>query len=328
MRVLLLAALLLAPLAAGEVDNNGSLLRPVVSEKEAAAGREIEAIEADMAAVRRLPAEERRARELRFERPLTRAVDRAAGTKFENKALYLLAAWRLAYARQGEIGPLLDRIDRSDYPAFQLPARALRVRWLLARGELAEARTAAASLAERVPEFAPLVALCAFHGRIGAQAPRTAGSPLGGGAADPATRSEPWLVYHFVRAVDGDDGEQLRAWQHELERPEYAGTVRLVCVAFAANPLATATAFAALPGAGRSDLLWASPGDEGDARRWMEDWALPELPMTVVLGADRTIVAVQPGTTDLRALVAPPEKTPARTPTAPGPKGGKTPWGR
>ncbi len=312
-RCLILILLTVAPVLAAGQDTP----RPASTERELEARRLLDEIEQELAAARTLGPAERRAKELRFERNLERAIDKAATTRHANKACYLLAAWRMSYADGKGVPELLGRIDTSGYPAYQQAAKQLRVRWLLRKGSPAEARALATALVVAVPEFASLLDLCTFHEQVGKAAPRTAGEPLAGAPADPGTRPEPWLVYHFTRSLAGDDGWLVQQWLDELARPDYAGKARLVCVVSAANPLAAVAELHALPGAQGVDLLWANPSPDGDAGRWQAAWKLPDLPATVLLGPQRTILAVQPVPADLRVLVGGAPSTPA-TPAASG----------
>lgn len=298
--------------------------RPVSVEREQEARHQLDGIERELAEARELGPAERRAREQRCERSLERAVDKAANTRHANKACYLLAAWRMSYADGKGVPELLDRIDGSGYPAYQQAAKQLRVRWLLRKGRPAEARALATGLVATIPEFAPLLDLCAFHEQVGIAAPRTAGEPLAGGPADPGARPEPWLVYHFTRGFADDDGWLVQQWLDELGRPEYAGKARLVCVVAAANPLAAIADLRALPGADAVDLLWANPAPDGEAARWQAAWKLPDLPATVLLGPQRTIVAVQPVPADLRVLVGGDRPAPA----APSNRSGRPGWSK
>jgi hypothetical protein len=316
---LLLALLAFAAMAAEP--------HPPATEREREAGQQLAAIEADLTQARALEPAERRAQELRMERALERAVGKADGTRHGNKALFLLASWRMSYADGEGVDDLLTRIETGGYAAYQQAAKHLRARWLLRKGRIAEARAIATDLAARVPEFAGLLDLCAFHEQIGAAPGRTAGTPLGESPADPAGRPEPWLVYHFTATLAGDDGWLVQQWLDELARPEYAGKARLVCVISAANPLTATGELLAMPGATAADLLWANPGEGGDAAAWRAAWKLPDLPATVLLGPQRTILAIQPVPADLRPLVGRPKAAPAG-PAPGGGRGGRPAWSK
>ncbi len=307
----------------GGVAIGDAVLRPIISEKEHNANLAIESFERDHAVIRQLPFEQRRAKEQRMESSLQRLVDLATDTKSENKALYLLAYWRFSYADGKGTEPLLDRIGRNPYPGFKNPADTLRVQLYLRQGRLAEARALADRLALSVPEFAGLQTLCAFYERIGQAAPRTAGQPLGDSPADPATRPEPWLLYHFTGALDTTQREVLGNLLDELKSSDYAGVVRVVVVAEGSNPLALKGIINELPGGDRVDLLWSNPGTNGDAAAWRKAWGFPTIPASVLLGPDRHIVAVEPTIADLRVIIGK-KRAPATTNsgTPRSPKGG------
>lgn len=322
--VLFIGSLPAAIAGDGGVAIGDAVLRPIISEREHAANQAIEAFEKDHAVIRALPMEQRRVREQRLGSTLEKLVNQAEETKAENKALYLLAYWRFTYQDGREVEPLLDRIRRNSYPGFKNPADMLRVQLYLRQGRLGEARVIADRLVASVPEMAGLTALCAFHERIGQPAPKTAGTPLGSAPADPATRAEPWLLYHFTGSLDANQREALTALLAELGKPAYAEVLRVVVVAEGANPLALLGTVNELPGADRVDLLWANPGTDGDAVTWRTAWKPPQFPANVLLGPDRRIVAVQPSLDDLRVLIGRsprPAATPTRTPGR-GPKGG------
>ena len=306
----------------GGVAIGDAVLRPIISEKEHNANLAIEAFERDHATIRQLPFEQRRAREQRMESSLQRLIDLASDTKAENKALYLMAHWRFSYVDGKGTEPLLDRITRNPYPGFKNPADALRVQLYLRQGRLGEARALADRLAQSVPEFAGLQTLCAFYERIGQPAPRTAGQPLGDSPADPATRPEPWLLYHFTGALDATQREVLGTLLNELKSPAYAGVVRVVVVAEGSNPLALKGILNELPGGDQIDLLWSNPGATGDAAAWRTAWGFPSVPTSVLLGPDRHIVAIEPTITDLRVIIGK-KRAPTTNPgTSRSPKGG------
>ena len=308
---------------------DGGTLRPVVPLREIEAGHSVDAIDAALAAARALPPAERRQREAGLGRAGEKLVKTCADTKHLNTALYLLAAWQLTYSDGEAVGGLLDRLTETQYQAYQQAARALRVQWLIGRGQIDAARAEAEALALQVPEFAGARDLVAFHEQLGKPAPRTAGTPLAGAPADPATRAEPFLLYYFAGPLDDEGRYHLGLYLDELQRAEYAGVVRLVCVLSGGNPLTAAAALHERPGSERVDLLWAGPGADGEARAWAEAWKLPNLPATVLLGPERTILAIQPPATQLRVLIGKPlpGKHPAATRANPR-STGKNPWGK
>ncbi len=320
--LLLLSALRLAS-AATEVDNDSNL-RPVISAEEKRAGAQMHEMERTLDELQGLEAGPRRERELGLERPLEKLLAACVGTKHENKALYLLASWRAGYADYRGVGELLERLDRCSYPAYKQASQLLHVNLLLRQGQVAQAKQVAVAVVDRVPEFASILTLVAFHERVGQPAPRTAGRTMEGTLTDPATRPAPWLVYVFVENIAGETAERLGEWLRELSRKEYTGKVRLVCVTFAANGLSAATGFRALPGSEGTDLLWIDPAQGGEAAAWQQEWLLPTLPAVAVLGPDRRIVSVQARPGDLRGLVALPEAEKKK----PDPGRGRNPWGK
>jgi len=327
LRVLILLCCVVLP-AVAETVLSGHDLRPLVPKREVEASARVDAMDEKLAEIRRLPPSERYAREAELERSLENLVEDCTDTKHLNKSLYLLAAWRLTYAGGDKVGSLLDRIAETKYLAYQRAARGLRVQWLLRQGSTTEARQEADALVLEVPEFAPLRELVTFHEQLSKPAPRTAGMPLGGAPKDPATRSEAFLLYHFSNGLDDEGLYRLGIYLNELKRPEYAGVVRLVCVVCGGNPLTTAAAMQGVSGADHVDLLWASPGADGEAQAWAAAWKLPALPASALLGPDRSIIAIEPAATDLRALVGKP--VPKRQPTNDSGTraSGRNPWGK
>src|SRR4051812_17942411 len=97
MRALLVLLLSLAVGVAAAAQND-SALRPEISEAEAASARAIRDMEQQMAELRALPPGERERREAKLGRALEKLADKCHGNKYQNTALYWLAAWRLTYA--------------------------------------------------------------------------------------------------------------------------------------------------------------------------------------------------------------------------------------
>lgn len=302
-----------------------ALLRPIIPENEIKAKAEVDAFDARMAEIRRLPHEQRRTREERLGPELDKLLQSAAGTKIENKVLYLLAHWRFVYRDGIDVDPLIDRILANPYPGYQNPAKALRVQLLLKQGRLAEARAQTDLIVAAVPELAGLDLWCRFHELVGSPAPRTAGTPLAGAPADPATRSEPWLLYYFTGALDESQRDALGSLLAEVTKPAYAGVLRVVVVAESSNPLSLVSTLSTLGTGDRVDLLWSNPADDGDARAWRTDWRIPQFPVAALLGPDRRIAAIDPSLAQLGILIGKtPEKPKTHTPTP----GGKPAWQR
>ncbi len=271
-----------------------------------AALESIERFERKLDEYRMLPPEERFEKEERLESQLERLHERAKGTRYENKTLYYLASWRMRFANGANVGPLLDRIRQSDRPSYKQLAAVLSARHSLMQGRITEAKEMAASVTADIPEFTPLMQLIAFHERIGAPAPRIPAQNLTGGPRDPLTaRTEPWLLVCFIDLSDAEQRFQIASLIEELAAAEYRERLRLVCVSFDGNPLGAMTRLGEIEHGAEVDLLWANPNQGGDAEAWHEQWGLPELPTTVLLGPapTRTIMGVDPQLNQLRQLV-------------------------
>jgi hypothetical protein len=154
-----------------------------------------------------------------------------------------------------------------------------------------------------VPEFRSISALVSFYERIGKKPAKTAGRNLVGGAADPSVHTEPWLLYVFVDALEGEDAFLLRRFTDELQLDNYRGKMRLVCVTYAVNPLPVTVRFQNDYAGNGAELLWASPNEDGDAAEWTSAWGVPGIPASALLGPDRSLMAVQCSPAELRPLV-------------------------
>lgn len=266
---------------------------------------EVREIEQRLIAARSLPVAERMRELGALERPLQRLVEDTRGSRFGNQAVYWLADWVMTYERDLErVTGLLDTLRALPSPAYKGPGRALRVRVLLAQGRVPEAERVALRLVEEVPEFDPILRLVRFSQRIGQPAPRVEGRNLGGGPSDPiAGRSEPWQLFAFLRLGDPRHRFAVHEVLTELAREDYHGRVVVVLVAFDGDPLAALEQAGRLPiGREQREILWANPNEEGDAAAWRRGWQLPELPVTALVGPDRSIMAVAPSRTRLRPL--------------------------
>ncbi|MFW5750979.1 MAG: hypothetical protein ACOCZK_04950 [Planctomycetota bacterium] len=285
-------------------DQDGFRMRLDPAAREAL--ESIERFERKLDEYRMLPPEERWDREARLESQLERLLERAKGTRYENKALYYLASWRMRFANGENVPPLLERIRQSDRPSYKQLAAVLSARHSLMRGRIAEAKQTAVNVTAEIPEFTPLMQLIAFHERIGVPAPRIPAQNLTGGPRDPLTaRTEPWLLVCFIDLSEPEQRFQIASLIEELDAPDYRDRLRLVCVSFDGNPLGAMTRLGEIEHGAEVDLLWANPNQDGDAAAWREQWRLPELPTTVLLGPapTRTIMGIDPQVNQLRQLV-------------------------
>ena len=255
-----------------------------------------------------MPPAQRLQHELTLESRLERALETSAGTRSENKALYYFANWRYSY-REGEgVDMLLDRLNGLSSPARKNSGVRLRVLLLLRQGKVAEARAMAQALIAEVPEFSPVMERVTFHETIGTPAPKIVSRNLSGGPDEPISkRTEPWLFYVFVNVFDDASLFLLDRYLAALDVLP-ADQRRVVCVTFESNLLSATSRLRSFPRAKEIDLLWASPGENGNAKEWITVWKLPSQNPHIALlgpGPDRTIMAVEVTPDNLRMLLMP-----------------------
>ena len=301
-RLILLLSLVALPLGAATRDAMVELSTLTPEQKRLLA--EVREVEDELLVIRGLPPAERYRRGRRLERDLKHLLDQVTGTRYENHALFWLADWSMTYEQDhARVANLVQRVLASSNPARKGASRALYVRALLAQGRSAEAEQMAVELVTEIPEFAPILRLVEFTQQVGNPAPVVRGRNLTGGADNPAaTRDEPWLLYAFVALGDPTQRFGIDRTLEELGREEYRDRVQLVVVAFDGDPLLVMDTMRAVPRGGEAELLWANPNEGGDAETWRQAWNLPELPVTALLGPDRSIMAVNPTPRRLRPL--------------------------
>lgn len=265
----------------------------------------LDELEPRIMAWRSLAPEQRDREAVGFGSELESALARTEGTSAENKVLLWLADWRLRYGGGTGVREALDRLEASKFPKVKAFGERLRVEWLLRSGDVRQARTRATRLVERIPEFEPLLNLVSLHERIGQPPPRTAGTNASGGPDDPATRTEPWVLYLFIPTLDTESRWQLTRWLREAGSTGYANSVRLVLVTSDGTPLSALTKTRDLPYAQLLDVLWASPAAAGDGEQWRTAWNLASGQGAAVLlgpGPKRLIVAAPSDPEELRAV--------------------------
>ncbi|MBA3700536.1 MAG: hypothetical protein H0W78_16945 [Planctomycetes bacterium] len=278
------------------------------AERNSQAEAEMVALDDELTRNASLPPAARRERELAMEPRLKKALEITSGTRMENKAVYYLANWRYTYREGDGVDQLLTRLNGLPSPAMKSTGVRLRVLLLLRQGRVSEAKTMAQALVAEVPEFSPLLERVTFHETIGASAPTISSRNLTGGPDEPVTkRTEPWLFYLFVDNIDEQSLHLIERYLDALAILPPAER-RLVCVTFESNLLSATTRIRNHPRAGEIDLLWASPGDNGNAKEWRSAWKLPSHNPHIALlgpGPDRTIMAVEVTPENLRMLLTP-----------------------
>ncbi len=295
------------PLLAMDLEDIPTTHKPLVfDERETKAMQHMEEFETLIQDIRLLPATERPTAWQAMGRDLEKLVRRCTGTTLQNKAWYLMAQWHLEHGDGATAAmPFLTRIRNSEYPAYGNAARALEVYVQLEQGDIKQARLIAEQVSSDIPEFSNLLVLVSFYERIGQAAPRTAGRGIASGRTDPAESPTPWLLYCFCNLESKTDRLLVRHLANMLnsDDPEQDALIKLVLVSFSANPLAVLGHFRDLPSHAQHELLWANPGSGGDAEAWRSSWGLPKTPLSVLLGPDRRILAIEPGAKELGILL-------------------------
>ena len=247
--------------------------------------------EAEQESLPSLPPSQRAERLRTFGTRLEAGLTNTANTRFENKNLLWLASWRYAQADGEGVDAALDRLDRCESPALKNSGQQLRVLTRLRQGRVAEARQLAEQLVKVVPEFGGLIDRVVFHETVGAKAPLLTARNLSGGNDQPiSARSEPWLLYCFVDALDANAEALIAAYRDALA--PLVGQARLVCVTYEPNLLNATARLRSLGDIGTIDLLWVAPGER--AKTWAAAWKLPQpMPRVVLLGPERTVLGVE-----------------------------------
>ena len=275
-----------------------------LSETEVEAQKAVREVRIELETIRRLSPEERFEKAARMERTLERLVRDVAGTRLASTALYWLAEWRFIYGDIDSVGGLLDQLESAPGHGYKGPARILRVRLFLRQGQTQRARSHVEQIMVKAPEFAPMLELVAFHERAGEPAPKVEGRNLNGTVVEPLTeRREPFLIVCFANLGDPMQRFFVERIFTELEREEYQDRIRPIIVSFDGDPLGALTEMRQLTEREDIDLMWANPNPGGDGERWEAEWQLPQRPVTVLLGPDRSMIAVDPTVERLRPLV-------------------------
>jgi hypothetical protein len=294
--ILLLSSCDPAPRADGLPPADPGLPPPATKEQNLEAERLMVELDQEVAAMRALPPEAQKAKELAFGKRLEAALGTTISTKFENKNLYWLAFWRLTYSGGdgADVDQLLDRLERLPSPSWKASGSSLRVQLRLHQGRIREARALAEPLVARIKEFSWLIDQVAFHESIGQQAPRIPGRNLNGGPADPLALPEPWVVYLFVEQFNDSAAYLANSYRQVMATLKPPSQARLVVVTFEGTSLEPVARLRQLtPPERLPDLLWANPNQGGDADAWRQRWKLPpSLPHACLVGPDRSIMAV------------------------------------
>lgn len=273
----------------------GSAMSPDQRARTLEAEARMDALDRRLEAAAQQPGERRLAAERALGPELEKTAEAVAGTRFENKAWYLVASWRYNYAPHGEgTDQALDRLMACRSTALKQAGGALRVQVLLRQGRVVQARREAVTLAAEVPEWRTLLDLVAFHERIGSPAPATTGMSVERGAVEVlADAPGAWRLLIFADALDDQAVAQVRRYQA-------VASARLRAYVLAADSGARIAAARVGELAG-AEPLWADTQARLDA--WRTDWGLPAGGAVVLIDPAGRIAAVQLAPEDLPGLL-------------------------
>jgi hypothetical protein len=296
-----LSAILAALILAGCASSTGIPEAPprtvATPEQTQAAAAAISATRSHMMALGDLPPAERYARSQAMGSELIDDLQIAANTRFENQALYWLACWRFQFRHGDGVDLLLDRLDQCPSPVLKDTFGTwLRIQLRLRQGRVREARDLAEPLAATTPELRPVLDLVRFYETIGQPAPHVHGADLlasGGPTAggEPIASREPWLLYIFARSLDGDTLFLFDRYAAAIAAAGMRDQVRIVVVDCSADLLPAQASLQSRSATVRCSLI---PVEGADIATWRDRWRFPlPLPHTALVGAQRTIMAVE-----------------------------------
>lgn len=297
-----LAALLLAPLLlstgcgdsrpAPSTPFSGMDGQPTTAQTRDAEGS-LTALEAALDATRTLPPAQCLERQRALGPRVAATVEACAGTRFENKAVYIQAQWCFNFNDDGAgVDAALDRLDGLEQPLFKRSGRALRVQHLLRQERRVPARTMAETLVGELPEFTFLLGMVSWHERTGGTVASTGGIGLDGAETDPAAGSERWVLYLHLAVWNGQAVFTVRRWLQAIGDRD----IRLVPVVRDGSARRMASDLAMMPTAA-AHVVPLYCRSQAEVDRVLKDWQPPLDGWTVLLNRDRRIakVEVRPG---------------------------------
>lgn len=277
-------------------------LSPSASEvdRNRAAQPLMDAFQARLDALAGLPPAERWSRQLALGPDLERLALQVTGSRFENKALYLLADWRMAFHGGRGVEEALERLERCRSAALKPMGRMLRVELLLREGRLAQAEIQAQALATDLPEAQGLLELVALHRRRGTPAPPALALDPTGRRSDPVAERPAGSAILCLFLPRLDDQACFLAQRHQLALRSAGKADRCLVAVLVADASARILEERSpqLPGV---LLRWAA--DRTMVETWTQDWGLPGGTGAVLVGADGRIAGVQPYPEELAALL-------------------------
>ncbi len=226
------------------------------------------------------------------------AVERCTGTRFENKAVYLQAQWRIQFNDDGKgVDQSLDRLEALPQPVLKLSGKALRVQHQLRDERLVTAREGAEAIAIKEPAFSYLLDLVRWHERTGGIVEGTAGPGMDGQPIDPTISPERFLLYLHFAVWD----EQAAFTTSRYLTALGAADCRLVLVIRDGSPRKIEDDLVRLGGRDKSSVLLCR--SKSEAQAVFAAWTPPLDPWTVLLDGKRRIVKVEVRPGDLQRLL-------------------------
>ena len=276
-----------APFAKG-----GGLEGGPVDARTRTAQRALDELDAALQATRQLPPAEALERQRALGPQIQDTVERCAGTRHENRAVYLQAQWCFNFHDDGVgVDQALDRLNGLERPTLKVSGQMLRVQFLLRQERRTEARTLALKLVDDVPQFSFLVDMVEWHDHIGGVVERTGGFALDGQPVDPGTGTDRWLLYLHLATWNDQSSFTVKRFQEAIGSAD----CRLVVVVRDGSARRIASDLQPLPGAERRTVLFCRSSEE--AKAMLAAWHPPLDGWTVLLDRDRHVshVDVRPG---------------------------------
>ena len=258
-------------------------------EQTAQALKAMEDIEREIAACQAFDPAEREERQRTFGPKLERLITLAQGTRFHNKALYLLAHWRFTFRDDGTgVGEALDSLDSLPTPPLKQLGKSVRVLHYCRQGRLVQARTVVEKLVADIPQFAGLSDLVALHEGIGKPAPPTTGRSMDDLMVDPLAGSDRPLLLVIANSWNPDTRYVLARLHAKAE-----GRCRLALWVADGTP---DTLRQGLP----PGVVGMYARTKAEADAWLGKWISPDSTLAMLIAPDRTLkaVGVRPGDLD------------------------------
>lgn len=263
-----------------------------------AAERALRQLDEEIAASRALEPAAAYSKQQKMGERIDATVERCADTRFENKAVYLQAQWRVQFNDDGRgVDQALDRLEALPKPILKVSGKALRVQHLLRQERLVTARSRAEPLATEIPEFAYLLDLVRWHERTGGIVESGPGPGLDGQPVDPSRATERFLLYLHFAVWDNQAAFTTSRYLQAIAGAD----CRLIVVIRDGSPKRITDDLSRQQGLDKCTVMLCRTKAEGQAV--IAAWSPPLDPWTVLLDAKRRIVKVEVRPGDLADLL-------------------------